>query len=170
VSGALLVLYDADCGICTHSARLLRRLDRGHRLDLAPLQVATRLADAPPPAVLGEALHVRDAAGRWAVGGAALVRIGRALPLLRPFALVAGLPGIRRLVEPAYRLVARNRHRISRGLGLTACRVDRDRVEHRRVDAARATPNRHVRAMAAAMLIPGRQGCRKHPRLRSRRP
>ena len=127
MSGALLVLYDADCGICTHSARLLRRLDRGRRLDLTPLGAATGLADAPPPDVLGEALHVRDAAGRWAVGGAALVQIGRALPLLRPFALVAGLPGIRRLVEPAYRIVARNRHRISRVLGLTACRVDRAR-------------------------------------------
>lgn len=124
MSGGLLVLYDADCGICTHIARLLRRLDRGRRLDLLPLQAATVPADAPPPSELREALHVRDAAGRWAIGGAALVRIGRAVPLLRPVALAAGLPGIRRLVEPAYRLVARNRHRISRRLGLNACRVD----------------------------------------------
>jgi hypothetical protein len=47
------------------------------------------------------------------------------VPALRPFAGAAGRPGIRALVEPAYRLVARNRHRISRRLGLTACRVDR---------------------------------------------
>jgi predicted DCC family thiol-disulfide oxidoreductase YuxK len=121
----LLVLYDADCGICTHSARRLRRLDRGRRLDLVPLEAAAGLPDAPPLAVLRDALHVRDASGRWASGGAALVRIGRELPVLRPAALVAGLPGVRRLVEPAYRVVARNRHRISRWLGLTACRVDR---------------------------------------------
>jgi predicted DCC family thiol-disulfide oxidoreductase YuxK len=125
VSGALLVLYDADCGIGTHSARLLRRLDRGRRLDLVPLQRSPGVLDAPPLAELRDALNVRDASGRWAVGGAAPVRIGRALALLRPLALVAGLPGIRGLVDPAYRLVARNRHRISRGLGLAACRVDR---------------------------------------------
>jgi predicted DCC family thiol-disulfide oxidoreductase YuxK len=38
---------------------------------------------------------------------------------------ICSLPGIRGLVDPAYRLVARNRHRISRRLGLNACRVDR---------------------------------------------
>lgn len=119
----LLVLYDADCGICTHSARLLRRLDRGHRLDLAPLETGAGLPDAPPLTVLRDALHVRDGSGRWASGGAALLRIGREVPVLRPAVLVAGLPGVRRLVEPAYGLVARNRHRISRRLGLTACRV-----------------------------------------------
>jgi predicted DCC family thiol-disulfide oxidoreductase YuxK len=124
VNGGLLVLYDADCGICTHTARLLRRLDRGRRLDLLPLQAVTVPADAPPLAELKAALHVRDAAGRWAIGGAALVQIGRAVPRLRPVVLAAGLPGVRRIVEPAYRLVARNRHRISRRLGLTACRVD----------------------------------------------
>jgi len=121
----LVVLYDADCGICTHSARLLRMLDRGRRLDLVPLESGTGLSDAPPLAVLRDALHVRDASGRWTSGGAALVRIGRELPVLRPAALVAGLPGVRHMVEPTYRLVARNRHRISRWLGLTACRVDR---------------------------------------------
>ena len=124
MTGALLVLFDADCGICTHGARLLRRLDRGRRLDLVSLQAAAELADAPRLAELREALHVRDVSGRWTVGGAALVRIGRALPHLRPVAMAAGLPGVRRLVDPTYRLVARNRHRISRRLGLTACRVD----------------------------------------------
>ncbi len=125
MSAALTVLYDADCGICTHTARLLRRLDHGRRLDLVALQAATDLLEAPPIDALREALHVRDAAGRWTFGGAAFVRIGQELPVLRPVALVAALPGVRRLVEPAYRLVAGNRHRISGWLGLKACRVDR---------------------------------------------
>jgi predicted DCC family thiol-disulfide oxidoreductase YuxK len=124
MNGSLIVLYDADCGICTHTARLLRRLDRRARLDLRPLEVGAELPDAPSLDALRDVLHVRDASGRWTAGGAALVGIGRALPLLRPIAVAASLPGFRRLVEPGYRLVARNRHRISRWLGLTACRVD----------------------------------------------
>ena len=119
----LLVLYDADCGICTRSARLLRRLDRHARLHLVPLQAAGGVADAPPLDVLREALHVRDEDGDWRVAGAALTRIGQEIPLLRPLALLARLPPIRRLVERTYALVADNRMGISRVLGDDGCRV-----------------------------------------------
>jgi predicted DCC family thiol-disulfide oxidoreductase YuxK len=124
VSANLLVLYDADCGICTHVARLLRRLDRPRRLDLRPLETALELPDAPPLDALRAVLHARDASGRWVTGGAAILRICREVRVLRPIGFLGGLPGVRGLVEPSYRLVARNRHRISRRLGLTACPVE----------------------------------------------
>ena len=119
----LLVLYDADCGICSRSARLLRRLDHGRHLRLMPLQDAGEIADAPPAEVLLDAMHVRDGRGRWTVAGAAWIRIAEEIPLLRPLAIVARLPLFGRFVEWTYGRVAGNRHRISQLLGDDACPI-----------------------------------------------
>ena len=121
----LLVLYDSDCGICTRSARLLRLLDRRARLHLLPLQAAGDVAGAPQRDVLLEAIHVRDEYGRWSVAGNACIRIGQEVPVLRPLAILAGLPVMRRLVERLYALLARRRYRISRLLGDDACQIER---------------------------------------------
>jgi predicted DCC family thiol-disulfide oxidoreductase YuxK len=117
----LTVLFDADCGFCTRSASLLRRLDRGQRLDLVPLQAAAALADAPPERVLLERMHVRESTGRWSIGGAAWLRIADVVPALRPLAWFARLPFIRPLVEPVYAVIANQRHRLGRLLGDDAC-------------------------------------------------
>src|SRR5712671_828797 len=105
-----LVLYDADCGICTRSACWLARRDRDHRLDIEPLQEAPRLvADAPPIAQLLEALHVRTADGRWYRGGDAVLTALAAIPRWRRLATGVRRTPLSLLVEPAYRLVAANR-------------------------------------------------------------
>lgn len=121
---ALAVFYDADCGFCTRSALILRRLDWLHRLEIVPLSQAAEVApDAPPEGELLELMHARDTDGEWFIGGQAWLRISDDLPLLRPLGLVARLPLIRDLVEPVYAVIAGNRHRISRLLGDDACRV-----------------------------------------------
>ena len=119
----LLVLYDADCGICSRSARVLRRLDRDRRLRVLPLHEARELVDAPPEDVLREAMHVRDEHGRWSLAGAAWIRIAREIRLLRPLAIAANLAPIRALVEWTYWRVADNRHRLSQVLGDDSCGV-----------------------------------------------
>ena len=119
----LLVLYDGDCGICSRSARLLRRLDHDRHLRLMPLQVAGQIADAPAVEVLLDAIHVRDADGRWSVGGSALTRIAEAVPLFRPIAIVARVPVFGRFVDWTYTRIAANRHRISRLLGDDTCAI-----------------------------------------------
>jgi predicted DCC family thiol-disulfide oxidoreductase YuxK len=119
----LLVLYDADCGICTRTASILRRLDRRRRLRLVPLQRPPFLPDLPPAAELAEAMHVRDATGRWSRAGEAAMRIAAEVPALRPIARAARLPGVPGLIDVAYRLVARHRHTLSRWLGEQACRL-----------------------------------------------
>lgn len=117
-----MVLYDADCGFCSWCATALDRLDRGHRLRLLPLQsAATALDDAPPERLLLESMHVRDDAGRWDRGGAALLRIARVVPILRPLAIAGRLPFARLGFEAWYRVIARNRHRLGRLLGLDGC-------------------------------------------------
>jgi predicted DCC family thiol-disulfide oxidoreductase YuxK len=62
------------------------------------------------------ALHVRDGRGRWYRAGDAMLRIAAELPVLMPLAVVGRLPGMSGPVEAAYRLVADNRHVISRVL------------------------------------------------------
>ena len=133
----LLVLYDADCGICSRSARLLHRLDRGRRLRLVPLQDAHEIVDAPPMGILLAAIHVRDRDGRWSIAGAAWIRIAEEVTLLRPVAVVARVSAIRIGIELVYALVARNRHRISHILGDQACAVGSRNPGHRRASRKR---------------------------------
>jgi len=123
------VFYDADCGFCTRTALLLRRVDRSHRLRLMPLQRAAEVApDAPVEDRLLEEMHVRDGSGRWSSGGAAWLRIAHLVPLMKPLAFLAELPVLRSMVEPVYAVIARNRHRISRLMGDGDCSLDRSRA------------------------------------------
>ena len=118
----LTVLYDRDCGICTQVSRALVRLDHGARLRLVALQTAN-IPDAPPPESLAESLHAVDGAGNSVPWRGAVVEICRRVPALRPVAVVAHLPGAMVALQIGYDLVADNRQRLSRVLGLRACRV-----------------------------------------------
>jgi predicted DCC family thiol-disulfide oxidoreductase YuxK len=120
-SGLLTVLYDADCGICSETARLLRRFDQRHQLRLTPLQNAS-LPRSPSLAQLLDSLHAVDEQGRWWVGPDAVVEIAKRIPLLRPVTIFARLPLASRILEDAYRAVAEHRQQISRVLGMDACR------------------------------------------------
>jgi predicted DCC family thiol-disulfide oxidoreductase YuxK len=130
--GDLTVLYDSDCGICQATARVLRRLDRGRRLRLVALQDA-HVPGVPTLEQLLESLHAVDEEQRWWVGADAAVQIAQRVPLLRPLALLAELPLAPTLLDAGYRIVARNRHRVSRLLGLDACKVRGSTPTRRRV-------------------------------------
>ena len=122
----LVVLYDRDCGLCTASARQLRRWDRGGRLELLSLQDAIRsdsdrpvLAAAVRGRPLFAALHVYDeATGAIHAGGSAALAIGAALPGGRIVRVLSALPPFRWVIDVGYRVIARQRHRIGRWLRL----------------------------------------------------
>ena len=118
----LAVLYDADCGVCSHVARTLVRADTRHLLNLVALQVAA-LPGQPPREDLIDMLHASDADGGWFRGAAASVEIARRVPMLRPLGWYARLPLAMPVLDLMYRAFADNRHTISRMLGLKACRV-----------------------------------------------
>ncbi len=118
----LSVLYDADCGVCSHVARTLVRADTRHLLNLVALQVAA-LPGQPPRDELMDMLHARDGDGLWFKGGAASVEIARRVPMLRPLGWYARLPLAMPVLDLMYRAFADNRHTISRLLGLKACQV-----------------------------------------------
>jgi predicted DCC family thiol-disulfide oxidoreductase YuxK len=129
----LVVLYDRDCGLCTATARQLRRWDRHGRLELVPLQDADvpdrpALADAVRGLPLSAAIHVLDEeTGAVSAGGDATLAIGRALPGGRIVRVLGAIPPVRWAVALGYGVVARHRHLIGRWLRLEgpACDVPR---------------------------------------------
>ncbi|HET9615154.1 MAG TPA: DUF393 domain-containing protein [Candidatus Limnocylindrales bacterium] len=131
--GRVAVLYDRDCGLCTATARRLGRWDRHHRLLLLPLQDVDRdghaeIAELVRGRPLSSALHVVDPAhGTVRSGGGAALAIASQLPGGRAAEIVARFPPARWAVGIGYDIVARNRHRIGRWLGLEgpACEVPR---------------------------------------------
>ena len=118
----LTVLYDSDCGICTATARGLVRLDKYDLLRFKPLTTRD-IAGAPDLDRLVWSLHAVDNKGSWFSGAQATVEIARRVPVLRLVALVARIPGAMIVLGLGYRLVAANRHWLSRKLGLKACRL-----------------------------------------------
>lgn len=114
--------FDADCGVCTRLAQLMQRYAR-EPLELVPMHTVT------PDAVgaAGEerfwaSAHYIDVHGRQFHDGASVTRALRLLPGGRLLA-VLDLPVVRRLRDAVYYVVARNRHHISRLLGLSECRI-----------------------------------------------
>jgi predicted DCC family thiol-disulfide oxidoreductase YuxK len=129
----LVVLYDRECGLCTATARRLRRWDRHGRLELLPLQDADVpdrpvVAEAVRGLPLSAALHVLDErTGDVRAGGDAALAIGGVLPGGPIVRALGAIPPVRWTVGLGYRLVARNRHRIGRWLRLDgpACDLPR---------------------------------------------
>lgn len=123
------VFYDADCGLCTMVARMLRLLDVGRRLRLTPLQRFEATApEEPSRRELAARLHARDARGRWFAGPDAALRIAASIPITYPLSVIGRLPGARHLADAGYDLVANNRDSIGRWLAVDGCRIDPDRI------------------------------------------
>ena len=122
---AHLVLYDGDCGVCTHTVQWVLGADPDGRFHFAPLQGPTAAAiRARHPALpndLDTMLYVDRSTGteRVFTRSDAVFHVAERLTR-RPawLAWAAHLP--RWLTDFGYRLFARNRHRVSRAL---ACPV-----------------------------------------------
>ena len=119
----LVVLYDRDCGLCSASARALSRWDRDDHLNVVPLQDVASRVPRVASLVAGRrlecAIHVVDpVTARVTTGGAGVLAIARRLPGGAVAGLVAAIPPARWAVELAYGVVAANRHRIGRWMGL----------------------------------------------------
>ena len=122
MTSQLTVLYDADCGLCTQTVRVLARLDTRRRLRPVSLQ-ASALPGLPPREELLRALHAVDSKGKMFVGAGAAVEIARRVPPLWPISLVAKLPFGMSLLNTLYQAVADNRRGLGRLFRLKACRV-----------------------------------------------
>ena len=119
----MVVVYDADCGVCQASVAWARKRDRRGRIRFVPND-----ASLPEGVTREETEHtvvVLDGARKWVRAGAT----ARVLRELGPWAaagLVLRAPGVRWLADRAYLRFARNRHRVSAALGWGKCPVPRD--------------------------------------------
>ena len=103
------VLYDGHCRFCVGSKKRLERVV-GARLEWASFrepEVAARFPALSPDA-LEQSLHLVTATGRVYAGAEAVVRVLLHQPLFF-WARLYYVPGLRQLVDAAYRWVARSR-------------------------------------------------------------
>jgi predicted DCC family thiol-disulfide oxidoreductase YuxK len=117
------LLVDGDCGLCRASGDWLARRVSPSELRVMELQQVPEdetLLRAVGERDLTAALHLVRADGTVASGAAAVLGAGRHVPVLGALAALYDHPAGHALWEPAYRLVARNRHRIGRMLGIPA--------------------------------------------------
>jgi predicted DCC family thiol-disulfide oxidoreductase YuxK len=107
------VWYDGACPLCRREIAAMRGLDRRSRIDF--VDVADPAAPACPVdrAELLARFHAREDGVIYS-GAAAFAAMWRAIPLLRPFGLLARAPFILWLLERAYRLFLRARPALQR--------------------------------------------------------
>lgn len=110
---ALIFYYDGDCGFCTVCVRCLSRFDWRKRVSWRPWQEMACLPQGLTRDDLERSAYVEDARGDIFEGFFAVRRLLMALPVLVPLGLLMWLPGLHIIGVPLYRLVARNRFRIS---------------------------------------------------------
>ena len=114
------LIYDADCGFCTRSAKWLAR---GGNVNIKPWQGIRDLE------AIGLTEEMVETAAYWADGGSvkagAESAIAHALMAKGKGWGIAGriilLPGIRHAAAPVYKVIAKNRHAMPGGTD--ACRL-----------------------------------------------
>ena len=120
----MIVIYNADCGICTRSARWL-----SSHLAANFVANSTWTGPVPSPEQVRQAVYVVGDDGSSYAGvaaiGIALANSQRAR--WRMVGAVLGLPGVCVFLSPAYKAIARHRRLVSRMLGLPVCAVPNSR-------------------------------------------
>jgi predicted DCC family thiol-disulfide oxidoreductase YuxK len=119
---ARVAWFDAGCGICFWTARVLARLDRAGRIDIRPNDAAA-LPPGLDPALADTTILVRDEQGRVLTRSHAIAELVRALPFGTLPWIVLRTPGLRWIWDRLYDAVASNRTRVSGAFGLAACGI-----------------------------------------------
>ncbi|MHA6719587.1 thiol-disulfide oxidoreductase DCC family protein [Sphingomonas sp. RS6] len=101
-SNRAIVWYDGGCPLCTREIALMRRLDRGRRLQFVDVSNDAAACPADRAAMLAR-FHVTDTSGQLHHGAAAFAAMWREIPLLRPLGHLARLPGVLSMLEWLYR-------------------------------------------------------------------
>lgn len=123
--GRNYLLFDGDCGICTYSADVVKRMDQGRQFTVEPYQAFSE-------AELGKfgityqdctkKLQVMTRNGRVYRGAFGVnYFLWRQFPWTLLVILIYAIPVLLIVELIGYRLVADNRHRLSHWLGMKAC-------------------------------------------------
>jgi predicted DCC family thiol-disulfide oxidoreductase YuxK len=116
---ANIVLYDADCPLCTFQMRVLTWLDWFHTVSMLPVSSPKAAVIAPTLSreLLLEAIHCVTPEGQIHRGARCIRHLSMRMPLLLPVGLVLWIPGVIWIAERIYMWVSRNRHLLSRIFG-----------------------------------------------------
>ena len=122
------MLFDGDCGVCTYSAEVARRMDKKGRFRIEPYQAVPEeelkrqfgidYSDCDKRAYV-ISRKGRTYGGAFGINYFLLQRFPWSLLVV----LVYAVPVLLLLELIGYRLVVKNRHRISRWFGFKACLV-----------------------------------------------
>jgi predicted DCC family thiol-disulfide oxidoreductase YuxK len=118
---AVTAYYDDACGFCHRVAQLVTLADRAGRVHFVGGSEAAASDPSAPPEMAETLVVVEAASGRKRLRAAAVAALAAALP--RPWwpLRILAWPGLAAPADRLYDVVARNRRRISRGLGLAEC-------------------------------------------------
>ncbi len=126
------VLYDGACGICSHFARWIRRIDAKNRFAIVPYQSFSELELRNAGLTIADcekALQLITERGKVRSGASA---VNYFFWHFRPWsflvAVIYALPFLLLGEHIGYRLLARHRHTVSRMFGLDVCAVGQKRV------------------------------------------
>ena len=113
MSGKLTIWFDGACPLCQREIALMRKLDRRNAIHFEDVSM-----NAPPDcpidkAELLERFHAREN-GEVLSGAAAFAAMWRAIPILRPFGLLARNRWVLRMLALAYRQFLKLRPRLQR--------------------------------------------------------
>ena len=119
--GKYILFYDSDCGFCHYTVRIIKRLDMFSRLTFADSTYKGKTPiDYEELSLQSAILYDPDKDKLWLKHEA----FGKIL-LLIPFGFVIGwiffIPGISKVFEFIYNLIAENRSQISAFFGQPAC-------------------------------------------------
>jgi predicted DCC family thiol-disulfide oxidoreductase YuxK len=140
------VFYDADCSFCCGLLRRFGHLFAARRFVFEPLQNAIASSEFDLPAAeFHREIKLLDSNGNWHGGADAWVFLFRAVWWLKPLAMLASIPGLHKLADWIYRIVAANRHCLN---GVYSTKVGP--VSNLSV----ASPTLHARFKSAGALQP----------------
>ncbi len=123
------LLFDGDCGICTWSAEVVKRMDRGNRFVVEPYQMFGEeelMKFGITYEQCTKALQVVTRRGRVYRGAFGVnYFLWQRFPWSLVVVLIYAIPVLLLLEVIGYRLIAINRHRISQWFGMKACLLKR---------------------------------------------
>lgn len=119
------MLIDGDCGFCQASGELLIKLTK-NRLVVEKWQSLALLPEGVTEVQLSQTVAFVGTNGAVSWGARAISHALQTSPLLtaRLCGQLLGIFPLSIVAEGVYRVVARNRHRLSRAIGRDACVID----------------------------------------------
>ncbi len=120
-----MMLIDGDCGVCQAAGRVLEKLTK-NALVIEPWQIQAALPAGVTEERLAEAVAFVGSRGDVFWGAAAIARALQQSPqhVVKLSGKVLTIFPVTALADVTYRIIARNRHKISRLLGVPACHID----------------------------------------------